>query len=129
MNAINYFATLINHKKMREEVISKFDSVYSGFTDYTPNQLKRMEYAVGKMIAAVGGRQLIWMVIPRANDLASLTNETTPFVKNLKEIVKPFPNVSILDLHQKFKLLSDWSEDYRPCDNHWSAAGVVKACE
>lgn len=91
--------------------------------------MERMEYVVGKMIVGVGGRLLIWMVIPRANALRSLTNETTLFDKKLKKIVKPFPNFSILDLHQKFKRSSGWSEDYRPCDNHWSATGAAKANE
>jgi hypothetical protein len=108
---------------------SQAGKVYSGFMDFSLDQMERMEYVVGKMIAGVGGRKLIWMVIPRANALRSLTNETTLFVKKLKETVKPFPNVSILDLHQKFKLSSGWSEDYQPGDNHWSAAGAAKAGE
>jgi hypothetical protein len=129
VNAINYFSAILSQKKIEERMNSKIVKVYSGFTDYSPDQMKRMEYVVGKIIREVAGRPLIWMVIPRANDLSSLPNETTLFVKNLKKIVKPFPNVSILDLHQKFKFSADWSEYYRSCDNHWSAAGAAQASE
>ena len=129
INVINYFSALFRYQKSSDFKVSNEGKVYSGFTDYSQDQMMRMEYVVGKMIAAVGGHQLILMVIPRANDLKSLTIETTLFVKNLKEIVKPFPNVSILDLHQKFKLSGDWREDYRSCDNHWSASGAAKASE
>ena len=129
VNAIIYFLELFNRQKYGVLVTSEVRKVYSGFTDYSPNQMKRMEYVVGRMISAVVGRPLIWMVIPRANDLKSLPNSTTLFVKKLEEIVKPFPNVSILDLHQKFQLSGKWDQDYRSCDNHWSAAGAVKAGE
>jgi len=129
VNAIIYFSELFKRQKFGVLVTSEVRKVYSGYTDYSTNQMKRMEYVVGKMISAVVGRPLIWMVIPRANDLKSLPNKTTLFVKKLEAIVKPFPNVSILDLHQKFKLSGKWDEDYRFCDNHWSAAGAVKAGE
>ena len=127
VNAINYFSALFRHQIISAAAVSDARKIYSGFTDYTPDQMKRMAYVVGQIIAVVGDRPLIWMVIPRTNDLASLPKKTTPFVEKLKEMTKSFKNVSVLDLHQKFQRSGDWKKDYRACDNHWSAAGAAKA--
>lgn len=127
VNAINYFSALFRYQKNLAAAVSDTGKIYSGYTDYTPDQMKRMAYVVGQIITAVGERPLIWMVIPRTNDLASLPKKTTPFVEKLKEMTKPFKNVSILDLHQKLQRSGDWEKEYRACDNHWSASGAAKA--
>jgi len=110
VNVINHFSALFRHQMIRAATVSDARKIYSGFTDYTPDQMKRMAHVVCQIIASVGDRPLIWMVIRRTNDLAPSPKKTTPFVKNLKEMTKSFKKVSLLDHHQKFQCSGDWEK-------------------
>ena len=82
VNAINHFSALFRHQMIRAAAVFDARKIYSGFTDYTPDQMKRMAYVVCQIIASIGDRPLIWMVIRRINSLASSPKKTAPFVKN-----------------------------------------------
>ncbi len=129
VNLINYVKALLEYQQESTEPNRDKKQIYSGFRDFTADQIKRLEYVLGQFFAEIGDRPVIVMVIPRTNDLAALPEGTTRFVQKLNEMTKPFANVSVLDLQQEFRRTGGWQKAYRKCDDHWSPAGAAMAAE
>ena len=129
VNSINYFTALFRHQNTYSVRAQESAKIYSGFRDFTESQLKRMEYVLGQLFAEVGPRPVVLVVIPRPKDLIALPDGTSPFVEKLAQIIKPFSNVSILDLHAELRRAGGWEKDYRTCDDHWSASGAARVAQ
>lgn len=98
---------------------------YSGYFDFTPEQLSRLKFVLSKIKHAANGKRIIVFTIPRLNDfrrldavsadpplIAALTNLSTELNFEYFDLIKPMRNS-----------VPDFESYFLECDGHWSAAG------
>ena len=103
-------------------------SGYSGYFDYTPEQLDRLRYVLTQIRREAGDRKPVIVTIPRLSDFLRARGENSQLPEKMGEIATSL-NARYVDLLAPMAKLNDPSSYFLPCDGHWNAMGHRVAAE
>ena len=127
-NVIDHLQAQIAYQSAAPHAPDASPTGYSGFYDFTPTQLARLEYVLTRLIAALDDRPMVVVLIPRPNDLARMRRAANvPLVNWLQAFLKSHTNVTLLDLSIAFSAHPNSSDLFNRCDGHWSPTGAALA--
>jgi hypothetical protein len=106
------------------------DPSWSGYYDYTPEQLAAVEWALARIRAMAGPRQVTLVLAPRLNDfIRARTSPDPPLVPALQEFAKK-QGMVLIDLLGPMRARdADGTRLYNVCDGHWNEAGNALAAD
>jgi lysophospholipase L1-like esterase len=97
---------------------------YSGYLDYSADQLKAVLWSFAKIKALAGDRRTTIAVIPRPNDFARVRAAGNNRLIDALDRFGREHHIDIVDLLQWMPTIDPRTDQYYlPCDGHWSAAG------
>src|ERR1700722_3901968 len=97
---------------------------YSGYLDYSADQLKAVLSSFAKIKELAGDRRVTIVVIPRQNDFARVRAAGSRRLIDALDRFGRAHNVDIVDLMQWMPRIEPRTERYYlPCDGHWSDVG------
>lgn len=100
---------------------------YSGYFDYTAEQLAATFFYLKKIKAAAQGRPVAFFTIPRLADLQRLRTDNSPLVTEMTNFAAE-NGFSYVDLAAGMLASTEQVTDlFLPCDGHWSAYGHAEA--
>ena len=98
---------------------------YSGYFDYTPEQLNRLYFVLSKIKGAAAGKRIIVFTIPRLNDFRRLNAvaEDPPLIESISKICADL-GIEYFDLIKPMKqAVPDFESFFLECDGHWNGTG------
>src|SRR5260370_3496868 len=99
-------------------------SIYSGYLDYTVDQLKAGLWSFARIKALAGDRQVTILVIPRPQDFERVGASGDRRLIEALDLVGSQQALPIVGLMQWMPKIEPRIDGYfLPCDGHWSAAG------
>ncbi|MBF0249350.1 MAG: hypothetical protein HQL35_01840 [Alphaproteobacteria bacterium] len=110
-----------------------FRSVYderppSGFYDYGPEDLARLEHVLDLLDRESGERPVSVVLLPLLLDFNRFRAEgTAPLSKALQAFASTRPDLDVVDLLPVFAAQDDPASFYLECDGHWNARGAELA--
>lgn len=133
VRAFDYLEGVRKHQiaKKRAENAMQVTSVPSPYFDYTEEQWLRLKFAIERITALAGEREVLVTAIPRFRDFlrANLESDNPPLTDDLSNLANEKGFV-YLDLLSGMKgLTSDWRDYFHSCDGHWSEHGHAVAAE
>jgi hypothetical protein len=106
---------------------------YSGYNDYTPVDLARLQHALEdiKATADAHGAQLKVFLIPRANDFQRLNQDGTDRLGPVLQSWGSQVGIPVKDLLPEMDARAgrDYMSYFLKCDGHWSAHGSAVAAQ
>jgi lysophospholipase L1-like esterase len=97
---------------------------YSGYLDYSADQLKAVLSSFAKIKELAGDRRVTIVVIPRQNDFARVRAAGSRRLIDALDRFGRAHDVDIVDLMQWMPRIEPRTERYYlPCDGHWSDVG------
>jgi len=105
--------------------------IYSGYYDYSKEELNRMVYSLLKIRELAMGKEMAVLLLPRYNDLLRFKeSRESPLFENLSAVLSD-EGVQVFDLLPEFfiKHEDDLYSLFLPCDGHWSPQGHLEAAE
>jgi hypothetical protein len=103
---------------------------YSGYFDFTAQELQAVLWSFRKIKAVAGDRRMTIAVVPRPNDFSRVDQSgDSPLLEILNEFGRE-NDIEIVDLLQAMPRLQPRTERYYlSCDGHWNAEGNAVAAE
>jgi len=103
---------------------------YSGYYDYTPEQARRFEWVLSRLVEATDDRPVLIVAIPRPSDVERYRRQgRPPATVLLQGIAAKHDRVALIDLLPRFAAAEDLGTLYNACDGHWSREGAALASE
>jgi hypothetical protein len=103
---------------------------YSGYLDYTPDELRAVLWSFAKIKSLAGDRPVTIAVIPRLADFWRVAETGDHrLIETLRRFGREH-DIAIVDLMQEMPKIEPQVEAYYlPCDGHWSVTGNRVAAE
>lgn len=118
----------VAHRKHRAKIRDEAGA-YSGYFDFTPEQLDRLRWVLEGFREAADERPIIVALIPRLRDLQRVASAgENPLVERLAPLAETV-GVTLVDLLPSFAEddRGRWEDLYLACDGHWSPVGHAAA--
>jgi len=97
---------------------------YSGYLDYTEDQLKAVQWSLTKIKELAGDRRVTVAVIPRLRDFQRVAASGDHRLSEALDRFGQAHGIEVVDLMQLMPVVEPRTETYYlPCEGHWSAAG------
>jgi lysophospholipase L1-like esterase len=97
---------------------------YSGYLDYTEDQLKAVLWSLAKIKELAGDRRVTVAVIPRLRDFQRVSASGDHRLSEALDRFGQAHGIEVVDLMQLMPAVEPRTETYYlPCEGHWSAAG------
>jgi len=98
--------------------------VYSGYVDFTADQLRAMLWSFARIKALAGEREVTILVIPRLKDFLRVASSGDHRLIEALDRFGQEHDVKVIDLLQWMPKVEPRTEQYYlPCNGHWSATG------
>jgi hypothetical protein len=109
---------------------SERPQVYSGFYDFTQDELHRTVYSIGRISAAAGDRRVVVALFPSPPDFTRYDGQPeTPLASAMRAFAGQY-GFEVIDLLPPMSRgTDDWRSYFHTCDAHWNDLGHRKAAE
>ena len=123
-NLIKYLRSMARHQD------ANISPNYSGYFDYTPEQLARLKKVLSELRREAGGKPILVLTIPCDTDiLRSAETGEPPLPSKLQEICDDL-DMQYVDLLPAIRAETNgWQQCYLRTDRHWNAYGNAVAAD
>lgn len=130
LKEFSFWYNIYQFVKINKPSVNKVSKPYSGYYDFTGDQLNKLEFILRQLRKEASGKRILVLTLPVQNDFLRQKESGSSPLTNRLELFCRSNNMEYADLLKAFsEKVKQPSELYFTCDGHWNEKANSMAAE